>query len=282
MKTHRQIDGTHIFATGALALAAVAFGFMVVSAVSNDSDPTPIPERSTPVDNPTVNGSETDGITRDQPTDVAADPTADPRVVVDEAAAEMALVTSVEFRLARSGAPIFIDQFQKLALDRLRGQFTVPGKAQAELTVTVDSEFTTKIGAIALAEEVWISNPVTGDFETLPTGYDIDPSRFFDPENGWRPLLTNLQDVELVEIDDRGGQRYHVRGLAPAEEVRNITVGLVSGQDVPVDLWIQPGTNLVTAAEFTTTLDGQDSAWVLELERYGDEFTISAPENVRS
>jgi lipoprotein LprG len=193
----------------------------------------------------------------------------------------MAAVTSVEFRLERSGAPVFIDQFGSIALDRLRGQFTVPTRAQAELTVTVDGDLATRLGAIAIDSEVWISNPVTGDFETLPEGYDIDPSKFFDPEGGWQPLLQNLLDVELVGIDDRGGDRYHLRGTAPAAEVRNITVGLVRDQDVPVDLWVHPATKLVTAAEFATVIDDGESLWSLELERYGDSFTIDPPENVR-
>jgi hypothetical protein len=89
-----------------------------------------------------------------------------------------------------------------------------------------------------------------------------------------------LRDVELVGIDDRGGERYHVQGIAPAAQVRDITVGLVSGQDVPVDLWIHPETELVTAAEFTTVIDGGDSYWVLALDHYGDTFTIDPPDNV--
>ena len=138
------------------------------------------------------------------------------------------------------------------------------------------------IGAVAIDDEVWISNPVTGDFETLPSGFDIDPSRFFDPEGGWKPLLANLRDVELVGIDDRGGERYHVRGLAPAAEVRNITVGLVRDQDVPIDLWVHPGTSLVTSAECETTIDGAAAQWRLDLDRYGESFTIRPPLNVRT
>ena len=194
----------------------------------------------------------------------------------------MGAVTSVEFRLDRDGAPIFIDEFESLALDSLIGQFTVPTRARAQLTVTVDGNLTTEIGAVAIDDEVWISNPVTGDFETLPPGFDIDPSRFFDPEDGWQPLLANLRDVELVGIDDRGGERYHVRGVAPASEVENITVGLVDGQDVPVDLWVHPGTFLVTRLEFDTTIDGAASQWELELDRYGESFTIRPPANVRT
>ncbi len=146
----------------------------------------------------------------------------------------------------------------------------MPNKAQAELTVRINDNLNTQLGAVAIDAEVWISNPVTGDFETLPTGYDIDPSKFFDPENGWRPLLTELRDVELVGIDDRGGERYHVRGIAPAAQVREITVGLVRDQDVPIDLWVHPDTSLVTAAELTTVIDGADSHWVLALDNYGD------------
>ena len=210
-----------------------------------------------------------------------ADPDADIEQVVADAAIAMAGVRSVEFRLDRSGAPIFIDQFESLALDSLIGQFTIPTRARAQLTVTVDGNLTTEIGAVAIDDEVWISNPVTGDFETLPPGFDIDPSRFFDPEDGWQPLLANLRDVELVGVDDRGGDRYHVRGTAPAAEVQNITVGLVRDQDVPVELWIHPGTSLVTRAEFATAIDGAESRWVLDLGRYGESFTIRPPTNVR-
>ena len=88
--------------------------------------------------------------------------------------------------------------------------------------------------------------------------------------------------MELVGIDDRGGERYHIRGLAPAAEVQNITVGLVRDQDVPIDLWVHPGTSLVTSAEFETTIDGAASQWRLDLDRYGETFTIRPPLNVRT
>jgi lipoprotein LprG len=271
MTEPRRRDGTAVFASVAIGLAAIALVVTVAMALGGPSAGQRAAEADgggTPSITPTGDGA-------------VADPGADPEAIASAAAEAMALVTSVEFRLERDGAPIFIDQFESIALDRLRGQFTVPTRAQAELTVTVNDNLVTKLGAVAIDDEVWISNPVTGDFETLPTGYDIDPSKFFDPEDGWKPLLTNLQAVELVAIDDRGGERYHVRGTAPAAEVRNITVGLVRDQDVPIDLWIHPATRLVTSAEFTTTIDGADANWRLDLEHYGDEFAIDPPENVR-
>jgi len=268
MTDHRR-DRASLFATGALALAAIALvATVVVAARRGDGTSTRV--------SATANAEVVD-----LDDGAVADPDVDPDALMLESATAMSEVTSVEFRLGREGAPVFIDQFGEIALDGLRGQFTVPTRAQAELTVTVNGNLPTKIGAVAIDSEVWISNPVTGDFETLPAGYDIDPSRFFDPENGWQPLIANLRDVELVGIDDRGGERYHVRGTAAADDVRNITVDLVRNQDVPVDLWIHPSSALVTAAEFTTMIDGAEAQWALELDRFGESFTIEPPENIR-
>jgi len=270
MTDRRRSDGTAIFAGTAVGLAAIAlivtlaiaFGWIGGSSTAATGDLAGTPGA--------VPGS--DG--------AVADASADPTTIVQAAAEAMRAVTSVEFELERTGAPVYIDQFESIALNELHGQFTVPNKAQAELTVRINDNLNTKLGAVAIEAEVWISNPVTGDFETLPTGYDIDPSKFFDPEHGWRPLLTELREVELVGIENRGGERYHVRGIAPAAQVREITVGLVRGQDVPIDLWVHPDTSLVTAAELTTVIDGADSNWVLALHNYGDEFTIKPPANV--
>ncbi len=274
MTDHDRTDGAAVFATTALALAAVALVVVGAIALFGGGPDSQAAGQPGPAGSPTAAADRSD--------DAVADPGADPTTIVAEAANAMAAVTSVEFELERSGAPVFIDRFESIALDRLRGQFTVPSRAQAELTVTVNANLATKLGAVALDDEVWISNPVTGDFETLPDGYDIDPSKFFDPEGGWQPLLANLGEIRLVGVDDRGGQRYHVTGVAPAQQVRNITVGLVRDQDLAVDLWIHPGTLLVTAAEFTTLIDGGESRWVLGLDRYGEQFTIVAPENVRN
>jgi len=201
----------------------------------------------------------------------------DPASIVETSAAAMGDVTSVRFGVQPSGVPIYIDSFESIALNSLIGRFTVPRSADALLEVEVNGSLTTELGAIALDDEVWLSNPVTGDFEPLPPGYDIDPSRFFDPENGWRPLLANLEDVELVGVEERDGTRYHVRGTAPAEQIEVITAGLVRNQDVTVDFWIQPVSGLVYAAEFTTALGGGTVDWVLELSDFGESFAITPP-----
>jgi len=209
----------------------------------------------------------------------------EPAAIVTASAAAMGDVTSVRFDLARAGAPVYIDQFESIAIDRVAGEFTVPQSAQAVLDVEVNGSLKTQLGAIALGDEVWLSNPITGEFETLPDGYDIDPSRFFDPEDGWRPLLSGLTDVTLIGLADRDGERYRVRGTATAAQMKTITAGLVGNQDVEIDFWIHPVSGLVSAAEFTTDTPQGDGGtgevdWTLELSQYGEEFTIEPPDEV--
>lgn len=190
----------------------------------------------------------------------------------------MSDVTSVRFDLRRSGADVYIDQFESIAVDKIKGRFSAPGGADAVLSVTVDGSLKTDLGAVALGGEVWLSNPVTGKFEVLDTGYDIDPATFFDPEHGWGPLMHMLTDVSLVGVEDRGGKRYHVRGVGPAAQMEIITAGLVRDQDVTIDFWLKRDTALVTAAEFSTVFKGKTTDWVIELSDYGDDFEIKMPE----
>jgi hypothetical protein len=203
---------------------------------------------------------------------------ADATAILDASSEAMGDVTSVRFDLRRSGADVYIDQFESLAVDKIKGRFSAPSSADAVLSVTVDGSLETELGAVALGGEVWLSNPVTGKFEVLDTGYDIDPATFFDPERGWGPLMSTLTDVVLVGVEDRGGKRYHVRGVGPAEQMEIITAGLVRDQDVTIDFWLKRDTGLVTAAEFSTVFDGKTTDWVIELSDYGDDFEIKMPE----
>jgi hypothetical protein len=212
-----------------------------------------------------------------------AEPEGDPlpaeaATILDASSAAMGDVTSVRFDLKRSGADVYIDQFESLALDKIKGRFAAPGGADAVLSVTVDGSLKTTLGAVALDGQVWLSNPVTGKFEVLDTGYDIDPATFFDPQRGWGPLMGSLTNVVLVGVEDRGGKRYHVRGVGPAAQMQIVTAGLVRDQEVSIDFWLKRDTALVTAAEFSTVFEGKTTDWVIELSGYGDDFEIKMPD----
>ena len=211
--------------------------------------------------------------------DLGGDPmAADPAVILPAAAEAMGSVESVRFELERGGAPVFIDEVDSLAFDKAIGRVEVPGRADALLDVTVNGNLATQLGAVAFDGDTWLSNPITGDFEPLPAGYDIDPTLFFDPKGGWQPLIEGLQDVTFLGTEDKDGQRYHLRGTGPADQLEVVTARLVRNQDVVIDFWVHPVTGLVTAVEFDTDDDGAVSSWSLRLADYGERFDIEPPD----
>ena len=110
----------------------------------------------------------------------------------------------------------------------------------------------------------------------MPLGFDLDPSLFFDPENGWRPLISELTNVSFVAEEQRDGTRYHLRGTATEANMRRVTAGLVR-QDVEIDLWLHPVSALVTDMAFDTDWLGETSSWELTLRDYGASFEITDP-----
>ena len=198
---------------------------------------------------------------------------ADVDLIVDAAAEAMGSVTSVRFDVERMGEPVHIDPIESLAVDRIVGRFQTPGNADAIVTVTIDGELTTDLGAVALGPDVWLSNPITGLFEPLPPGYNIDPTRFFDPAGGWQPLLAGLADRTLVG----DGDTHHVQGTASAGDLHRVSAGLVAADGVVIDLWIHPYTASVERIEFSVPTRDGVSDWTVVLTDYGVPFEIIAP-----
>lgn len=202
----------------------------------------------------------------------------DPAAMQPAAAEAMGDVQSVRFALERTGAPVYIDTAGTLALDRLEGRFQVPSNADALIDVTVLGNLQTQIGAVALDGDTWMSNPVTGVFEPLPAGIDVDPSKFFDPAGAWEPLIANAADVTFVGEVVRNDQTvYEYTGVGQAADVSRVTSNLVRDQDVDFTMWIEPSTALLTGLDFQTVIGDATSDWSVALSDYGVEFTITDP-----
>jgi len=201
--------------------------------------------------------------------------------VLAASAAAMGAVDTVRFGIERGGVPIYIDPTGTLEFKEATGRFVAPQSADAVVKVGI-SGLNVQIGAIAIDGTIWLSNPISGEWEQAPAGYDFDPTTLFSPEVGWKPLLAGeLQNAVLVGLE--GGDdapRYHVTGAAPAIRIAKITAGLVSGQDVDVDLWLDPDTGHVLEVTFDTETAAGISSWDLRFFDYGDDIEIVPPEGL--
>jgi lipoprotein LprG len=202
----------------------------------------------------------------------------DTSTVLNASAEAMGEVETVRFGMLHSGAPVYIDPADIVSFKEADGRFVAPTSADAILTVGAVG-LTVEIGAVAIDGETCLSNFITGEFEPAPAGYTFDPATLFDPDLGWRPLLADgLRDVEWVGPDEVDGRQvYQLRGLANQDRVTLITAGIVRGQDVILDLWIDQESGHVVAAEFDAAYRGEATHWRLTFRDYGEEMTVTAP-----
>jgi len=199
----------------------------------------------------------------------------DGEAIAAAAAEAIGEVTSVGFELTRSGAPVAIDPFGVLLLESVVGRAVLPNRADAVVTVNVGGSLITELGAVAIDDEVWMSNPITGEMEPLPEGINIDPREFFNPTQAWKPLLEELTAPVFIESQD---DLYHIQGTASSPNLSAITAGLIQDQDLTLDLWIDPTDALIRRVEFESTLGGETSQWVLTLSDFGATFDIARPD----
>ncbi len=206
---------------------------------------------------------------------------ADLDTLLATSSAAMGSVETVRFEIERSGIPIYIDPTLTLEFRDAVGRFVAPQAADAVVKVGV-SGLNVQIGAIAIDGTIWLSNPITGDWEEAPSQYGFDPTTLFSPDDGWKPLLNGeLQNVVLVGLEGPDDElRYHVSGSAPANRIETITAGLVSGQDVDVDLWLDSDTGHVREVTFDTETSAGVTNWELRFFDYGDDLEIVPPEEL--
>ncbi len=199
--------------------------------------------------------------------------------VLEAAAATMGSVETVQFRIERGGAPVYIDTQGFLEFVSATGRYAAPGAAEALVKVSAVG-INTEVGAVVVEGETWLTNPITGKWEPTPPGYAFDPAALFDPAVGWRPLLSEgiptVEDLGDETIEDT--TLRHVRFTASGERVAVITAGLVRVEDVLLDVWIDAPSGEVRRASFSTPIGDGLTDWQLFLYDFGADIEITPPE----
>lgn len=196
--------------------------------------------------------------------------------VLARSSAAMAGVETVEFEIEQTGADVFIDDDGLIQFVSATGRFAAPSSADALVDVAALGLNTT-VGAVAIDGQVWITNPLTGDWEPAPSGFSFDPTDLFAPETGWSSLLgEGLQDPELVS-EGSSTDEHHVRGTVGADRVTILTGGLVDEPSL-VDIWVDADSDLVSRASFDVDTDDGPTSWTITLRDYGSDVTINEPD----
>ena len=191
----------------------------------------------------------------------------------------MGSVDTVQFSIERSGEPVYIDTRGFLEFVSATGRYAAPGAADALVTVSAVG-LSTEVGAVVIEGATWLTNPITGAWEPTPAGYTFDPATLFDPDVGFRAMLSegssSVEEVGEETVEEEALR--HLRFTASGARVEVVTAGMVQGENVTIDAWIEPETGELRRAAFSTQIGQAPTDWDLRLFDYGADIAISPPD----
>jgi lipoprotein LprG len=193
------------------------------------------------------------------------------------AATAMADIDSVAFTIELEGADVFIDDAGLIGFRAAEGRFAAPSSADA--VVAVDAlGLATEVGAVAIDGDVWITNPLTGDWEAAPESFTFDPALLFDADDGLSALLADgLSNAVLVASASDSDDRYQISADVDPARVASLTGGLVDDVD-NVGIWVDAESGRLVEVSFDVGLDAGGTSWRLLLSDYGADVTVTRPE----
>ena len=178
------------------ALAALALMLTLLSSACSDAAQPPTPTLAPPTLTPT-------------PTPI------NPQSIVDESAATMAALNSFRFALTHNddGTPLALG----MLLTDASGTVGVPDRVALDFNGVSAGRFAVNGSVIAVGEDVYMTNPLTGDWHQL--GGDASPLNFFNPAQGIADIMAQMRDATLVSHD---AAAYRIDGMLPADALASL------------------------------------------------------------
>lgn len=213
----------------------------------------------------------------------AAEPTPTPitaETVLQAASAQWEETESAHFTLGVEGNA-WLDDDESIRLVSAEGDIVRPDSVTGAATINVAIIGEVEISIIAIGDDSYITNFVSGNWEKAPADFSYNPSILFDDADGIAPILTELQNTELEgEETVDGRQARRLTGTVSAGTVDEITAGSIQGEDIAVTLWIDAETDELVQVRLTEPegVREQPATWNLMLSDQNAPVEVEPPE----
>ena len=206
-------------------------------------------------------------------------PTPTPRDLLNTAAQRFAQINSAHYQLQIAGN-VYLDNQKTLALRGAEGDLARPDSATAKASVALAGANLT-IDMIAIGQDEYITNFLTGAWERAPQGLSYNPAILFDAQNGIPGVLSKVDNVTLVGIETVDGiKAQHLRGTAPRAAVQTLTGTAFQGDAIDFDIWLAADTEDIHKVVLHDPGTGQGATpttWTLLITNINKPVTITAP-----
>ena len=195
-----------------------------------------------------------------------------PRAILERSGEIMGALESFHFRLTHEsgGTPLG----QGLVLREVQGDVVRPDRISLEFSGFVGN-FAMRASLIAIGEDSFISNPITGEWEPVPT--EVSPLGFFEPTEGVSGIMKQVESPRLISTEDG---KYRITGRIASEGLASLFGAVDVGNSIDIDLVIDATSLFLLEARLEgriTTLEEDGVIRIITLSRFNEPVEIESP-----
>ncbi len=206
-----------------------------------------------------------------------------PQEITGRSAQVMLAVNSLHFLIEREGAIAYLDEGEVMGFKRAEGDFGKPDQVRTKIRVVTDvTPF--DVYFIALGEEQYVTDPISGSWRQIPPEWGFNPAIIFNPQIGILKLLQEgLENLALVGSEKLDGlSHYRLSAQVNPERLRNMTAGLIGQGQIRVEIWIGMDDFYLRQAYLVEPeTDPQDpTTWGFHFSAFDEPVDIQPPPDV--
>lgn len=213
-------------------------------------------------------------------------PLPDAQSLLTKAAAEVESAKSIKIKLELTGAPSYVDPPRNLVtFVSANGLYVAPDRLSATVTVKIGS-IPGQVDVVAIGDDQWMNNALltAGHWAKAVFSPGFNAGKLISSQEGIHSALGTLKDPKMIGRETVfGTEMYHVSGVSDGASMAALTVGLIRGKIVNVDIFVTVDTGRVdhvvmVQPDTVTEKEKTPSTWTLELYDYNTEAKIEAPQ----
>jgi hypothetical protein len=217
------------------------------------------------------------------PTEV---PLPDARTLLSNAAKEVQNAKSVRIKLQLTGAPSYVDPpGNTIAFVSANGAYQAPDRVRASVVAQIMG-LAGEVEVIAIGDDQWMKNKILTADQWVKRIFSpgFNAAKLISSDQGIQSALGALKEVKVVAKENIDGvEMYHIHGDATGSDIAALTVGLIRGSDVVVDIYVVIDTGRVDRVvmvqpDTITKEQTVPTTWMLEIFDYNAEMNIESPD----
>jgi len=136
-------------------------------------------------------------------------------------------------------------------------------------------------GVITVGEVTFMTNPLTGEWEPLPS--EFTAVKLFDPDTGIKAIIDKITSaIKLDEEKVAGVLCYHIKGTLDSGDLSAITCGnAIEGVSIDTEVWIGKEDFLLRRIKLEGQITKDEEPGIvrtLSISNFNQPVTIELPE----